>query len=283
VGFLRNVVGSPSGDPDDERVRVYLADANEGPRTEWLFWSVVTRLADSPLAESLRIGEALTGFDLTASSEMARAVMAQDRDLCGPLVRKSTINLKLILGSSLGTDLEGAFELGLGGIGMAHPSQGALAYRDGAGDHLSEVERDGGLATVDLLLSVLHGRLQPPQQRAGHGGWNLYTRCFTELPGGEAEEIAYSLIGMAGVIIARLRNAERIVEDLPFLAPSWKRVPVLTQAGWWPNPSKHGEMVDGIPSIQRYWDGAAWSERVRMRRGREWRIGSVGLHQPPED
>lgn len=283
MGFFRNLAGPPVPDPDEERIRAYLAEGQSGPRTDWLFWGVVNTLVEADFCASERFGDPLSGPEQAVSEAVAREVMRQDRDLAGTLVRKSAVNLQLILGA-LGVGAEEAFSLGFGAVGLRPPVDDAdIEHVGDAADHLNHVEREGAAATAGLLLAVMRARALPPPHRLADAGWRLYVNFYTDRPGDATERLAYSLVGFGAVLIARLRSADRIETELPVFEASWKHVPALTEAGWYPNPSKHGDIVDGIPAFQRYWDDGAWTPRVRIRRGREWRVGSMDLHQPPDD
>jgi hypothetical protein len=53
--------------------------------------------------------------------------------------------------------------------------------------------------------------------------------------------------------------------------------------GWYPNPVNAGDTSDNNASIERWWDGADWTDRVRIRDGRRWNEIEVPLFTPPSN
>jgi Protein of unknown function (DUF2510) len=150
---------------------------------------------------------------------------------------------------------------------------------------LSEEESAESSGLAACAMSVL-GAIRA--KKTDPAGWRssdhfLYEDLYTRASGAQVERLAYEIIAWASVIIARLMNADLLSRLLPTLGPDYEAVPRLTRAAWYPNPSRTGAIVNGIAEVQRYWDGQAWTERVRFRSLSGWRTGSMSLHAPPTD
>jgi Protein of unknown function (DUF2510) len=280
MGFLRNLI---TEDPDDVRVRAYLAEGPPGPRTDWLAANASLRIAGTPIAQRERLGEVVTVPDLAPSSEVVRQVMAQDRDLSAWVARKAVMQLKAVLSGAITGDLAGDFRLGFAAMGLEIPDRGQVGFLDGnSAKSLSDTQAEAAKAMGNLTIEMMKILVTPAQERPRLAGWDFYVDLYTGGSGQDVETMAYDLTAWVSVLVARLLNEGR-VPPVPFLTAEFRHVPRLQEAAWYPNPAKHGEIVNGVATLQRYWDGQRWTDRVRIRDTSGWQTGSFSLHDRPSD
>jgi len=99
----------------------------------------------------------------------------------------------------------------------------------------------------------------------------------------DAEVVAYDVIAWTAIALGRLANQNLIRPGFPMMTPKFRDVPTMDKPGWYPNPTKLGGIVNGDAVLQRFWDGIAWTDQVRMREGRRWATGHDSLHDEPID
>ncbi|MFZ2112254.1 MAG: hypothetical protein WAU77_00830 [Solirubrobacteraceae bacterium] len=267
--------------PEDQTSREYLASAPPGPRTTALAASCVLQIAEIPLAGRERFGEVLTVAALEPASELVRNIMIQDRDLSAWIARKSIIQLKYILGSSaMSGDFGRDFDLGWAGVGLLSSSDGPVIHPD-SGATLSDEDLGGAVGFGQVVGGLLLLFSTTPEERRSSSGWSVYEDLYTGASGEDAETLGYDITAWVSVLLARLLNTER-ASNIPFLGPEYRQAPPLPRPGWYPNPGKTGDITNGDAQFQRFWDGA-WTDRVRIREGREWNEGSLSLHAPPKE
>jgi hypothetical protein len=277
VGFFRTV---GSADPDEERIRAYVADGRVGfPREDLLFSAAVLRVAETPVAAANRVGTPLTGTDLVATSEVIRTLMVQDRDLSAKIVRKAARMVSAVV-SGMPGDFGRNFGAAFATMGIdVGDGAGIAKLTAGSADRLADSEREPAQALAELVTVLVVMLAQPSEQQRAHPGWSFYSDLYSGASGEDVEGLAYDLIAWIAVMVARLLNKGQIAPT-PVFSSDRKRVPRLTEPGWYPAPNKKTELVDGVAPVQRYWDGSSWTDRIRIRDGRDWQIASVPLHDP---
>jgi hypothetical protein len=114
-------------------------------------------------------------------------------------------------------------------------------------------------------------------------GAQFYVNLYTGEDGSDVEGFAYELIAWFAAVLARLGNRGLVSSEAPQFNTAFGRVPRLTRPGWYPNPPKFGDTSSGDAEVQRYWDGAQWTARARVRRGRDWQEMEHSLHSIPVD
>jgi hypothetical protein len=277
VGFFSSLKES---NPDDGRIRAYLDGAPPGSRLDWLAWGGFLRVADTPIAAADAFGRPVTVADVRPAAELVRGVMRQDRDLTGPLVRKALVNLKSVVAGMMSgageADTARAFEA----MGVDLREEGFSDFLPGVAEGFCEEDAAGARALADVVGSLLLLVLTDPRERPALGVWTLYSEFFAAEPGGERETLAYDLVAWIDVLIARLFNTGSATRP-PFLTDQFRHVPELTEPGWYPTPNKNANVVDGVATLQRYWDGI-WTDDVRVKSGRDWKSGSHSLDDPNE-
>jgi hypothetical protein len=265
---------------DDETSRRYLASAPPGARTEVLTAACTQQIRELPVAAAAQFGKAVTVAGLEPASRLVRKIMHQDRDLSAFIARKIMMHFKAIATSYMPGTLEeniAAFGSAMGFTSPTEPRPDLVAQ---AREILSpeEVEQASALAAISfaILRAVIVG---------GEAGdeYRLYVKLYTGDPDMDVEAVAYDVIAWTAIAVGRLMNRDLISPEFPMMAPKFRDVPAMDKPGWYPNPPKIGGMVNGDAVFQRFWDGAAWTDQVRMRDGRRWVTGSVSLHDEPAD
>jgi hypothetical protein len=281
MGFLR---GRKEADPDEERIRAYVVAGPPGSRKEWIMWSAVQRIAETRVAARELAGTVVSLAELAPASQIVRDVMSQDRDLTGKLVRKSIVNLKFLLSDGMRDAFPRSFEVAFAAMGLESPEgQGGVIFAAGASGGLDDNDAQVAKNLGDLTIMFLQLLLAPAPERPREAGWETYVDLQTGRTGEDGEALSYDLVAWIAVMICRLRNTGQIKSGLPFFEAHFRHIPRLTEAGWYPAPNRACELVDGIAPIQRYWDGARWTDRTRLRSGRDWHEHSLSLHAIPTE
>lgn len=109
----------------------------------------------------------------------------------------------------------------------------------------------------------------------------FYTNLYTGEGGEDVEGFAYELIAWIAAVIGRLHAVGLIESPGPVFDPMYRQVPRLERAGWYPNPPKFGDTSTGDAQVQRFWDGAQWTSRIRVRQYDSWQEHEHSLHDPP--
>lgn len=263
---------------DEETSRRYLASAPPGPRTEVLTSACTQHIRELPVAAAGQFGKAVTAAGIEPASGLVRKIMHQDRDLNAFIARKIMQHFKVIALNFMSGTLEeniATFESSMGFTTSAEPELVAQAR-----DTLSpeEVKQVNALAVISfsVLRAFILGREAEAQYR-------FYAKLYTGAPDMDVESVAYDIIAWTAIAVGRLMNRNLIRPGFPMMTPDFRNVPAMDKPGWYPNPTKLGGIVNGDAVFQRFWDGTAWTDQVRMREGRRWVTGSNSLHGEPID
>ncbi len=270
---------------DDQTCRDYLAGAPPGPRTTALAASCVVQISETPLATSEQFGRLLTVAELLPASELVGKIMVQDRDLSAWIARKSVVQIKSILGSSLMSgDFARDFDTAFASVGLEAPGGGEIrvAPRAVRPPQTDELQAGGAVGLGLTFVGLLNVIVAAPGNRQTSSGWAAYEDLYTDARREDAETMGYDVTAWVSVLIGRLLNTGRISGEIPLFAEAYRRTPPMRDPGWYPNPGKTGEISDGIAQFQRFWDDG-WTERVRIRDGRKWKEHLLTLHAPPGD
>ena len=265
---------------DDETSKLYLASAPPGPRTEVLTSACTQQIRELPVAAADQFGKAVTVAGIEPASSLVRKIMHQDRDLSAFIARKIMVHLKAVALSYMAGSLEEnmtAFESAMGFTTPAE-SQPILTAQARGTCSPEEVKEANALAVISfsILRAVIVGKEAESEYR-------LYVKLYTGAPDMDAEDVAYDVVAWTAIAIGRLANRNLITPGFPMMAPTFRDVPVMNKAGWYPNPAKIGGIVNGDAVLQRFWDGIAWTDRVRIRQGKRWTTGTDSLHDEPID
>lgn len=265
---------------DDETSRRYLASAPPGPRTEVLASACTQQVRELPVAAANQFGKAVTLAGIEPASSLVRKIMHQDRDLSAFIARKIMVHFKVMASSYMAGTLEeniAAFALAMGFSPPAEPRPGLTAQARGT---LSPEDAQQANAFSTISFSVLRAVIVGSEAEAEY---RLYVKLYTGAPDMEAEVVAYDVIAWTAIALGRLLNRNLIRPGFPMMAPHFRYVPAMDRPGWYPNPAKLGGIVNGDAVFQRFWDGIAWTDQVRMRQGRNWATGHNSLHDEPID
>ena len=205
--------------------------------------------------------------------------MAQDRDLSGWIARKGAVIFRSVISGGVNGSVDENIDQAYASVGMA--ANGDVTVR-GDTASLPRGQVDAATALGALGLSMLRVVAAPPDERRPDDR-DFYERLHTAVGDAELESIAYDILGWYAVVIGRLHDAGRLRSGLPIHDRAFRDVPRLTLAGWYPNPPKFGDTSSGDAQFQRYWDGSRWTDRVRIRQGRDWSEGPHSLHDTPVD
>lgn len=158
---------------------------------------------------------------------------------------------------------------------------GGMEVREN-GRTVPDDESEAAKGLGGLCLALLRVVNSPSEQWAP-GDRSFYVNLYTAQDGTDVKDLAYDLIAWNAVVIGRLTQARLIRPGLPIHDPAFRQVPRLSAAGWYPNPPKFGDISSGDAQFQRHWDGGRWTDRVRVRQGRNWSEGRHSLHDTPAD
>lgn len=264
--------------------QTYLISAPPGPRTEVLASACELQIAELPLAGRAAYGQPLTPAEIESATVVVRHNLRQDQDLSAWIARKVMQHLFVIMSDHmLAPTLEDRFAELFAAVGLRsaeQPDQNRMIELISQPPTLSGEDAAATIALANLSFAVYRARML--QAEAG-GDYDFYVSLFTgEVD--DAAELSYGIIAWEGVALGRLTNDGRArVSGLRTFSDEYKRVPAMTVPDWYPNPYKTGAIVSGEASLQRYWDGAAWTDQVRLRDGRGWKSLSASLHDRPTD
>jgi hypothetical protein len=264
-----------------EHSRRYLQLAPPGPRTLSLSIWCILKILPMPVASKDRYGKIVTVDEIQHASSIVRDVMAQDRDLSAWVARKSVVQLNAMLGG-LGNNedmieagLNSNMFRGLQAVGIELDDVGPegdaalklIAPDDDPSDPEDHVAaRDLATSAMAVLLAAL-GRT-PAHERQEYE--DLYIDSTS------AETKGYSITAWSSIMSGRLMHIDAIPQFQPL------NLPAMWGAGWYPNPPNTGRIVNGNAQSQRYWDGSAWTERLRILQGGRWVEIAHSLHKAPE-
>ena len=268
--------------PEERTCREYLAVAPPGPRTTALAASCVMQIAETPLTAHERFGELLTLHELESASQLVRHIMYQDRDLSAWIARKSIVQLKSIFGSpGMSGDFAGDFDLGFASVGVRAPGDHKTFIRQNPTAPWEDMHVNPAAALGSIVIGLLGTLAARPGERRSSASWDIYEDLYTGASGDDVEGLGYDITAWVSVLIGRLLNTQRLA-DTPLFGPTYRHAPAMSQPGWYPNPGKTGDIIDGDAQFQRYWDGA-WTDRIRIKEGHRWTEGATSLHAPPTE
>ena len=265
---------------NDETSARYLASAPPGPRTEVLTSACTQQIRELPVAAADHFGKAVTVAGIEPASGLVRRIMHQDRDLSAFIARKIMQHFKVIASDYMSGDLAENIAAFAAAMGFTTPAGTQPELVAEAQTTLSpdEVEQANALAMISfsVLRAFIVGREAAAEYR-------LYVKLYTGDPNMDAEATAYDVIAWAAIAMGRLMNRNLIRPGFPLMTSNYRNVPIMSKSGWYPNPTKLGGIVNGDAVLQRFWDGIAWTDQVRMRQGSRWVTGSGSLHDEPID
>lgn len=245
--------------------RGWLAGTYGRPRKLELSIAYIARLAQGPLGNSSSWGEGLDEGELKTAAELMHDVIQQDRSLVGHVSRDLVLFFEVNGGiaanrdaslESVGLEPSSAFE-DAPGSPSEHAATEAAAIARAIRARSKGGEAEGEALTI--YRALFEDRSDLGYQRAiGIGAWS-------------------------GLVVARLASADRLQNGALFLEPGMDSIAAMERAGWFPNPVNAGDTSLGDASIERWWDGVDWTDRVRFRDGRRWQAAEVSLRALPSN
>jgi hypothetical protein len=240
------------------------------------------QITETPLADREQFGALLTLHELEPASQLVREIMYQDRDLSAWIARKSIVQLKSIFGTQgMSGDFARDFDLGFDGVGVQAPGDHKIFIRQNPTAPLEDMRANPAAALGSIVIGLLGTLAAKPGERRSSASWGIYEDLYTGASGDDVEGLGYDITAWVSVLIGRLLNTEQLAST-PLFGPSYRQAPSMPQPGWYPNPGKTGDIIEGDAQFQRYWDGA-WTDRVRIRKGRHWTEATISLHASPTE
>jgi hypothetical protein len=135
------------------------------------------------------------------------------------------------------------------------------------------------LGLANCIVSVFFAFERPGGIQTGD---RTYYEHLFESPVRRTQLVAHEITAWSGAVIGRLMHAGH-AEKMPWKLDDFETVPAMQGAGWYPNPSNMGQIVDGDATLQRYWDGNDWTDRVRLHKGRTWHYATSSIFKAPNN
>jgi Protein of unknown function (DUF2510) len=279
MGFLKDMMSGSGGAASLSRS--YLQAVPTAPngkpigRKTGLYNDCFDDIAALPVAAAERFGRPVTDiFELGPATDVVRSVMEDDKAMHAWVAREGLVMLDVLLENMPGRWDEN-LEVAMASVGLV---AGPVLRDDLVAEMPSEVqERAVGLASATLQMFWVVAR--PQADRAIDRRY--YEHAFSSSDG-RTRETVYDITAWTAVVMARLIHSRR-APALPIFGLGNGGMPVMTEAGWYPNPYNFGEVAGGDATFQRFWDGADWTDRIRLKSGGRWNEQRHSLRTPPEN
>lgn len=246
--------------------RAWIAENGEMPRKVWIAIAVVARLVRQAPGDSSSWGRSLDEGDLAWAHRTFEEALRQDRSLARHVARDLALLFETN-GGLTGSNQAAAFEsVGLDpsvstSTTSESPAQRAAAQTLAVARTIQARSQGGEAAPHDLALyrDLYENRSEDAQSRAlDIGAW-------------------------AAVVVARMASADRLPNGGLFFEAGRDFIPPMEDVGWYPNPVNAGDTTMGDASIERWWNGDDWTDRVRFRDGRRWSETEVSFFNTPSN
>jgi hypothetical protein len=234
------------------------------PRKVVIAVAIIARLVRQPHGDQASWGRPLEEGGLASARNTFEEAVRQDRSLARHIAR----------------DLVLLFEAN-GGLTTANQ---VAAFEAVGLDPSSSFDATSGPPVQRIAAQALAvARTIQARSRGGEGtapDLSVY-RALYEDRSDEAQERAFAIGAWAAIVVARLASADRLSNGLLFFEPGREFIPEMEGIGWYPNPVNPGETATGEATIERWWDGDDWTDRVRFRDGRRWNEAEVTFFSTP--
>lgn len=244
--------------------RAWLAQNGDLARKVRVSIAVIARLAQQPVADTSSWGRSLDDGDLAIAQRTLEEAVRQDRSLARHIARDLTLFFEA--NGGIAVNEVAAFE----SVGLdPAPSPGTMS---GPAQRIAAQV----LAVARTIQARSQGAETAPSDLAVY-------RALYEDRSNEGHDRAIDIGAWSAVVVARLATANRLPNAALFLEPGSDFIGQMEGVGWYPNPVNHGGTAIGDASIERWWDGSDWTDRVRYRDGRNWIETEVSLFTTPNN
>lgn len=245
--------------------RAWLAQNGEMPRKARVTIAVVARLERQPVGDVSSWGRSLDDGDLAVAHRALDEAVWQDRSL----VRHVARDLVLLVETTGGLTVNRAAALESVGL---DPS----LHLDGTSGSSAQRVAARALAVARTIQARSQGGEAVPADLA------IYRRLFEDRSDA-VDEWAIDIGAWSALVVARLAAVDRLPNGAIFLEAGSDFIGEMDGVGWYPNPVNAGDTTTGEASIERWWDGNDWTDRVRLRDGRSWTATEVSLFTAPNN
>lgn len=268
-----SLFGRPPRGDDSAAGREYLNRANGYLRKSLLVFAAINQIIKLPIASKKYFGRPLADtFGLQSASDVVREVLVQDASMAAWTARDSLVTLDALL-DTMDVPWNDALDIAMDAAGLL---PGPQLNPERLADIPLRVHDDmRGLA--NCVAAVFFSFERPGGVQIGDRAY--YEHLF-QSPTRATQLVAHEITAWSGVVIGRLLDAGH-VEEVLWMSKEFETVPAMKVAGWYPNPWRMGEIVRGDAGFQRQWNGADWTDQIRLRDGRGWRHETNSMFKAP--
>lgn len=270
MGFLKNMLAGEPAEPTFSRQWI----DRHGPisRKNELAMAALNRVLRHPAAAASTFGQPLDAPHFAVTDEIMATVLVQDRSLAGCVARDLALLFESFGGLAL--NLEAAHQaVGLEADGTLGGPYGQLRDED------KGFAQNAAQETLSVARTI---QARDRGQQVAPGDLGVYTMLF-ESEDESNYRRALRVGGWAATSVARMRTGGHIDGELPTFADHLLHFGQMEQVGWYPNPINAGDTSLGDASIERWWDGRDWTDRVRLRENRRWQETRNSIFTVPDN
>jgi hypothetical protein len=251
----------------------YLRRSRGHLRKSVIAFACVNQVMALPAADAELFGQPIAGpLGLRPAAAVVHGILRQDRSMAAWAARDCVVLLDALL-RSMGGSRADAVDTMLAAAGLRH------------GPAIDPVQVAGLPFRVRAEVLRLARRVRAMffglQCADSHCGPDraFYQRLFAARSM-SAALLAHDIAAWAGIVTGRLLHTGYL-DEMPWMSPEFSSVPAMSAPGWYPNPFQMGEIVLGEASCQRFWDGADWTDRVRVRGQQGWCECTKSMYEAP--
>ena len=253
--------------------RTYLGRANGRLRKSAITLACVNQVMTLPVAAAESFGQPLAHWlGLQPASDVVHDLLRQDRSLAAWVARDCLVTLDALL-HGMDPSQDDALETALGAAGL----RSGPVIDPFEAEHVPPKATEDVLRLANRVLSIFFAFERADGSGRAHRGF--YERMFAARSM-SAALMAHDIAAWTAVVIGRLVHTGYL-DEMPWMAPEFHRVPAMTVPDWYPNPFQMGEIINGEAAWQRYWDGTDWTDRIRRRGADGWREYARSMFEAP--
>jgi hypothetical protein len=252
--FSKSRVADPPGERSFSRQ--WIARTNDQPRKTELALAVLNQMRADPLCSPDAFGSQVGPDDLGGPLALFGELLGRERSLTAAVTR----DLALVYQSC-------------GGLGI---------YRDRA---LSSVGLSNGSTSAAPAAASLADTAMAIAEHFEEPGPTVrsqkpYEWMFLAQAEPDGHRQVAQIACWLAIVLNRLYVTGTFEGQLPLFSPMFATPESMDEPGWYPNPLNAGDTSNGEAEIERYWDVADWTSRVRVRRGRRWEEVELSMFRP---